>query len=380
MIKKMKVLTYSKAALAFVLLLCAITAQANSGFPIAKKEFTKKIEKTYNISSDGTVDLNNRYGQVTVKSWDKNKVEIEVMIKVNSKNEESARETFERINIEFTNSSDYVGVATHIESKSSSSWVNWLGGNSSDDYSISYLVHMPSSNNITLANKYGNSTVESIEGNANMTIKYGNIDMENIGGDLNFNLGYGNATMGSCGDADVTIKYSNLKMNTAKSMRLETKYSKVKIEEATNIRSESKYDTYTLGRIQSLSNEGKYDHFNIERLEELEIETKYTDVDVDELTRSADVSMSHGGLRVRTLAPKFKNVRLEGKYTDFKIGAAGDFQLDARAEYGGIHYPDRMEVMIDKEHSSDHEIEGYAGSKSAGMIKARLEYGSLKVH
>ncbi len=374
----------NKKVLLVALLFGMLASISEAAIPfLKKKEFTKKIEKTFDISADGKVDLSNRYGQVTVKTWSENKVEISVLIKVNSKNEEAAEETFDRIDIEFSNSANYVSAATHIESKSSSgSWVNWIVGNSysSDDYSIHYTVQMPASNNLAVANKYGNTAVEDIEGDANMTIKYGNIDMGNVGGEFSLNLGYGNATLGNSGNADVTIKYSNFKMKNAKDLRIESKYSKMKIEEAIDVRSQTKYDSYTFGSIRSLRNEGKYDHFNIEYLEDVEMETKYTDLDIENLKQSADVAMSHGGMNVRNLESGFRDIRLEGRYTDFKIGVSGDFRLDGQSSYGDIRYPDGMEIHIDKEKSNEHEVEGYRGSKNGGLIKARLDYGSLKLH
>jgi len=313
---------YNKTALVVLLLLSTMVSVTTAGIPFKKKEFTKKIEKTFDISADGKVDLSNRYGQVTVKTWEQNKVEINVLIKVNSRDEDDADETFDRIDIEFSNSANFVSAATHIESKSYSGggWLNWFGGGSysSDDYSIHYTVQMPSSNDLVVANKYGNATIEDIEGDADMTIKYGNIDMGNIGGDFTLNLGYGNATLGNSGNADVTIKYSNFKAKNLKNLRIESKYSKMKIEGADDVRSQTKYDN--------------------------------------------------------------REIRLEGRYTDFKMGVTGDFQLDARSSYGSIRYPDNTEIQIDKEKSHDHEVEGYRGSKNGGMIKARMEYGGLKVY
>jgi hypothetical protein len=382
----MKELIFSNiknSVLLVTLLLGMMSSISEAAVPFRKKEFSKKIEKTFDISSDGKVDLNNRYGQVTVKTWDQNKVEITIIITVSSKDEEAANETFDRIDIEFSNSANYVSAATHIESKSSSaSWFNWIVGNSysSDDYSIHYTVQMPSSNNLSVANKYGNTAVEDIEGDVDMTIKYGNVDMGNVGGDFSLDLGYGNATLGNSGNADVTIKYGNFKMKNANDLRIESKYSKMKIEEVRDVRSQTKYDTYNIGQIRSLRNAGKYDHFDIEYLEDLEIETKYTDVDIDNLKQSADVVMSHGGLNIRNLEAGFRDLRLEGRYTDFKIGVSGAFQLDGQSTYGGIRYPDGMKIQIDKEKSNEHEVEGYRGSKDSGMIKARLDYGSLKVY
>jgi hypothetical protein len=382
MIKTMKVSTYNTTATwLLILLLGGWLNPIQAATPFGKKEFTKKIEKAFTISPDGMVDLNNRYGTVTVKTWDQNRVMVEVIIKVNSKSEDSAKETFDRIKIDISDSPNRVSVATQIEAASSSSWTSWFSSSScNDDFTIDYNIQMPASNQLTLANKYGNSTVENLKGHATIDVKYGNIDMANVAGNLTFDLGYGNAIIGNTGDANVMIKYSNLKMKQAKAVQIDSKYSKIKIEGAGVIKSLSKYDTYDLGQIKSLRNDGKYDQIDIERVENLELITKYTNVEVDHLQQSADVTISHGGMTIRSLSAQFEQLRLEGKYTDFKITCSGAFQLDASTSYGGVDYPDGMEVLIDKQKSTAHEVQGYKGSKNSGRIKAHLEYGHLKVN
>jgi hypothetical protein len=363
-------------------LLCGLSSPLQAANPFGKKEFTKKIEKNFTISPDGTVDLNNRYGTVTVKTWDQNRVLIEVIIKVNSKSEESAKETFDRIKIDISDNPSRVSVATQIEATSSnSSWTSWFSSSSSnDDYTIDYNIQMPASNHLTLANKYGNSTVENLKGNATIDVKYGNIDMANVGCELTVDIGYGNANIGNSGDANVMIKYGNLKIRQTNGLQIDSKYSKIKIEGAGVIKSLSKYDTYDLGQIKSLRNDGKYDQIDIERVEHLELITKYTNVEIGHLQQSADVTISHGGMTIRNLSGQFEQLRLEGKYTDFKITSSGSFQLDATTSYGGVDYPDGMEVLIDKQKSTSHEVQGYKGSKNSGRIKAHLEYGHLKVY
>ena len=40
-------------------------------------DYTKTIKKEFDISSDGLVDLSNRYGVLEVSTWDKNRVKSE---------------------------------------------------------------------------------------------------------------------------------------------------------------------------------------------------------------------------------------------------------------------------------------------------------------
>ena len=67
------------------------------------QEFTKTIKKEFDITRDGTTNIKNKYGKVDIKTWDKNRVKIDVRIVVNARSEKSAQEVFDRIDIGFSN-------------------------------------------------------------------------------------------------------------------------------------------------------------------------------------------------------------------------------------------------------------------------------------
>ena len=242
---------------------------------------------------------------------------------------------------------------------------------------------MPESNDLRLANKYGHSFVEKLGGDAHTTIKYGDITMDDVAGKFNMDIGYGNAIVGNTGDASVTIKYGKFKLKSGEDIDISSKYSKIYIDRAADIKSETKYDHYNLGDIRELRNAGKYDHFDIESLERIDIQTKYTDINIDALHKSASMSMSYGGVRIEKLAADFSSLDLEGRYTDFKISPASGaaYQLEATARYGKIRYPDGMDVRREIDKSNTHEVKGSVGGNGgAGVIKATLDYGGLRVY
>lgn len=348
---------------------------------LAKKEFTKSFKEEFDIASNGEVGLHNRYGKIDVKTWDQNKVKVDVTITVNAKNEQTANEVFERIDIDFTNGSDYVKVETSIESKKSG-WGGWWSSSNKSDYTINYEVYMPATCELDLSNKYGDSYVDALDNNANVVVKYGNIRMEGVKNDLNLDIGYGNGTVVSAGDTEVLIKYGRINLKEAKDVDMESKYSKINIDKAGDLKSVSKYDVYDIGRIRDFKNQGKYDHIEIEHVENVIAYSKYTDFYIEELTKSADFDLSYGGAKVESIKSGFSEIRIDGSYADFKLymDAGADYSLDAVTKYAGIHYPSNLDVHIDKEHGSSHEVKGYKGGENAkGSIKARLNYGGLKI-
>ena len=343
---------------------------------VKKSEFTKKINKEFDISADGTVSLKNKYGKIDLETWDQKRVKIDIEIKVNARNQADADDIFERIKVEFSNGPDYVNAETKIESNKKSYW-----GDGKGDFNINYVVHMPKSCNLNLSNKYGHSDIAEINGKAKVAVKYGDLTMEGVNNDCEISVGYGNGTILKAGSAKIDVKYSKIKIKKAEDVDVTSKYSKVYIDEASDVKSLSKYDSYRLGNLQELKNEGKYDHFEIDNINLINATAKYSDFNVDKLKKEGAFSLQYGNVVIATLLKNFTSLRLEGKYTDFKIitEQGTDFVLDAATHYAGVKYPDGFKVTHEKEKGSSHEVKGYKGSSGASLIKARIEYGGIKI-
>ncbi|MCB0582305.1 MAG: hypothetical protein KDD10_23705, partial [Phaeodactylibacter sp.] len=61
------------------------------------QEFSKVIKKEFAISQEGTLALSNKYGPVKVEGWDRQRVKLEVNIRVRASGEASAQRVFHRI-------------------------------------------------------------------------------------------------------------------------------------------------------------------------------------------------------------------------------------------------------------------------------------------
>lgn len=354
-------------------------APAIAGNPGDAREFTKTIKKEYDISSDGTVHLNNKYGKVEVKTWDRNRVKIEVTIVVNANSESSAQEVFNRISINFSNNPAWVKAETVIE-PAKRSWWNW--GSSSSDYKINYLVYMPPANNLELYNRYGDSFVAELKNRALINVKYGNFKADGIGERASIDLAYGNGTLAKTGYMQSSVSYGNLTCTEVNDADISSKYSKVFIERAGVVRSTSKYDEYRLGALKEFRNTGGYDNFDIRSAETVVVNTKYSNVTVGRLSHLLDLTISYGSGVINQVGKSFSGITLNGKYTDFKVTLepGTDARFEATGSYAGIGYPSSLSVSYEKEQGQSREVRGHFGSSgSKGFIKAQLSYGNLRI-
>ena len=270
--------------------LCSLSSQA-------RREFSKTVKKEFDISTDGTTSIYNKYGKVLINTWDKNRVKVEVMIVVKASGEEVAQAIFDRIDIDFDTGGSYVSAKTQIESSSKNSW--WKDNNNKADYSINYEVWMPPSNRLELETKYCDSKVAPLNNSAEVSIKYGNLIMEGLDDDLELKLDYGNGTINKVHNANIESSHCTLNLLEAQDIEIESKYSTITVERAQDIRSDTRYDTYKLGQVSEFRNTGKYDNLVIQKARAVYVDSDYTHFFTNSVSKSIDLQISYGDVNGR---------------------------------------------------------------------------------
>lgn len=364
-------------SLAFILLLLGLS----SPLPAAEglQEFTRAIKREFDITANGTTSITNKYGKVDIKTWDRNRVKIDVTIVVNASSESAAQDVFERIDVAFSNSSGYVKAVTTIQPREKGIW-NWATGTEKSDYTINYEVYLPETNNLEINHQYGDAYVAALSGKVTANFKYANAKLEKVSNSSDINFAYGNGTIVRANDLLANASYAKLLIKEAQNVEINSKYTQVSIDRAADIRSNSGYDTYRLGAVRSFTNVGKYDNIDIQSAENVEVNARYSQVKAMRVSRKLDLDLQYGGAQTG-LAKSFSEVSLNGSYTDFKLSVepGAEYQIDAAASYAGIAYPQNMTVTYELEKGSSHELKAYQGQKNGPVIRARLSYGGLRV-
>ena len=362
-------------SLLFLAILCCTALQAapqEDG-----REFTKTINKQYNISPEGLVDLSNKYGKIDIKTWDQSQVRISVKIVVDASNEERAQEVFDRISIDFYNNASAVGATTEIATRKSN-WWSW-GENDENSFSINYEVFMPSGCSIDVDAKYCDVYVASIGGEAELDVKYGNFKLDGLGEDSDIVLAYGNGFIGHAPDLEVELSYGNLMVEQAGDISLMAKYGNMEVSEAGEITVQSRYSNFAIGEIQEFRNEGKYDNVEIESANEVVVETHYTSVSVNRIANRMDLDMAYGAAEAKMVAAGFSEINLTGNYTDFKLRMDNNVRcsVELLGNYTDMRLPNNLNTEYDHQNGKSHEIRGTMGGGGNAVVKANLVYGGI---
>lgn len=343
------------------------------------KDYKKEINKEYSIDADGTVKLNNRYGDINIRTHSKNQVIINVTITTDAPNESRAEEVFDRINVDFSNSSDYVSAKTEIGDHGSSWWKSMWKGNNNIEFDIHYEVYVPNQVKLDIENRYGNVYLPNMMNDVDLELKYGDAQIGNLSGDLEFDISYGNASINSVEDISIDIGYGDVDINSAKQIQMESKYSDIRIEEAEYLDLESKYDDFRIGTIGTIKNEGKYDEFDIKRVDVFEIDTKYTDIEIRDLGKSGQFYTGYGSIDIDNALPSLESFDVQGRYTNISLTIPSGFEIEFEGDYVKPRFSDSINYTEKDDDDNSVYIKGSHGSNPKAQLNFTMDYGSLKI-
>lgn len=361
----------------FFLLASGVTA-ANVPF---KKQLIREIHKSFDVDSDALLGVQNKYGNITITTWNRNSIDVDVLIKVKTNSESKGQTFLDGINIDFASSSSKVGMKTEYPDQENSSWWgSWWSNNDNIDFEVHYTIKAPEAISTNLINKYGTITQASIQGSSDVINKYGDIFFDNIGGNVSLDLGYGKANINTARNVSVEIKNSTLTIGTCDDIRMTSKYSKFSFGRCRDMNLDSKYDTFTIEEAGEIVNSGKYDDFKIGEAVSLIIDTKNTTVRVRRLNKKCKVDTKYGSIQVKSTAPEFEELSIDSKYTEYRFGIESDFHIKFLGDYANLSIDVPHDKYYSEKDGSDYNVKAYRGSKNAKLkISADLKYGVLKI-
>jgi hypothetical protein len=349
--------------------------------PLPANQYSKVIKKEINLPPDGEVSVSNKYGDIEVVGWDKNRVKIAVTILVNAAGELYAQRVFDRIGINFHASANSIEVYSNIQAPKKE-WWEW-GVEHEDDYTIGYKVYMPSTASLKVKNRHGNISLANISGKAELNVQHGDIHAGKLGREAILIVEDGYASLGQVGQLQAKVIRGHIRLDEVQRLEVNSSFSSLSLQKAEEMVCSTKYDTYTLERVGRFVNVGRFDDIEIEYAEEIDMRSRLTDLFVENVSKSLNLNVDSSSIEAEQLKRGFRQVELSGNFTDFRIGVPdnGKYQVDAITNYAGVRYPGYMIVVEEKDVGTAYKLQGHVGGKpdGASFIRARLKYGSLKL-
>ena len=359
--RKMKKLIYNKGTFFFIsLFIISATLSA--------QETTKKFHKEYTAGTK-SLEINNKYGDVVIESWNKDQIVVDVKVTVDMSNKEKAQKYLDLIDIQFSEGDNVISAKTILDDK-----FNFTGWGDSKKFSIDYNIKMPVGTDLALINKYGNTSIDELHGLLSLEIKYGNLTAGKLtrGNVKPLNklvIAYGKGTIDETGWLDLTERYvGNMDIAKSQAILLDSKYSKI-----------------TLGETSSVVGESKYDNIKIENINNLVLENGYTEVNIGELTKKLNYHGSYGSFSVETIPSGFESIDVETHYMGVKLGIAesANYKLDAKVTYGGLKYDeDKFKNQRRIVENNSNEVSGIFGNEEnpSSRVNVLASYGTVRLN
>jgi len=358
----MKTQTYKYGVILLTFVLFPLTLFA------AMDEQTKVIKESFAANQSTTLEINNKFGDIDVKNWERDEISVTVTVTVESRDEDKAREILDDINVSFVESGTTIIATTEFGSNFDRGGFEWNKSNRYE-FDLHYDVQVPSYINLTINNKYGDAFVNNIDGRFECEVSYGKIQINSLTrGDekpLNLiNVAYGGGTIQSMGWAKLNMKYSTIEIGQAKALISVSKYSKLYMDEGSSLVTESKYDTYKIGVLSNFVAAAGYSNFKFEEIrEQFHMESKYSNA------------------RVTHIPESFEKINIESAYGRFNLGVepGASYVIEGEAGYSKIFYPEGPGKLSRIEENTEMQVSGIVGNKTApkAVVNIKTKYGNV---
>ena len=319
------------------------------------------INKAYFVNADVGIKISNSYGNITIQTWDENKIELEILIKVTGDNEKWVNKRFDAIDVDLKAFTNLVTAKTIIEDSDS-----YNNNNHNNSYEINYVIKIPKNGIINLENKYGNIFTTDLINDVSINCKYGKIVLGKINGNsCNIELGYcPKSTIEFLKNGKIEAKYSGLSISNANNLNLDTDYTDVFVDDCQNLVYQSNYGKLNLKKINQIKGSGNY-----------------MSLIIGELENNLDLESNYSKIAIGLVHEKANNIIIDSRYSDVSIGYDSNFafNFNLSTKYGNINYDKDFEIINSEITNSTKAVDGFHKQKSNNKVNISSMYGNINL-
>lgn len=318
----------------------------------------KKVTKAVSANNVSTLYLDHRNGDIDIKAWDQNEIEVTAIFKLKTDNAEDTRKGLEDFDI------DLNVVGSKLSVKSNWDKLNNCNCSSNqtsepkglrklfyfptkneaktdqgesfeyENFKIIYEIKIPRKLNIDVSNKYANISVPEVNGDLSVTLFRGILNAENVSNNADLNVKYGSVQIGDFIEGKVSLFRSDATIGTTNHLTLKANYSTI---------------NYNGGKELNVT-AFRTDLKSTSSIDNLEGSFKYGDLTLKEHIKYAKLTL----FRALVDATTFDNLRVDASYSEVKAISVNQFDIENAF---------RCDFKFDE----------------AAMVKGNLKYTPIKI-
>jgi len=360
----MKALQFKSILLTLALFPMVLAAHDGKDGMNGKYTKEKTIKKNFEVNPDALLKVVNSYGNLTLASWNQDRVEIEVHIRTNGNNEERVQERLEEIRVDFQNNPSMVSATTRL-GDNNRGW-NWSwGGRNKVSVQVNYTIKLPVKNNINLSNDYGGIFLDRIDGHAKIQCDYGKLEIGELHGRNNeIKFDYtSRSTFGYINSAQIVADYSGFTVEKAGNLNIRADYTNMTILEMGNLEYACDYGSLEVKNVGNVLGSGDY-----------------IGVKLGQVHGNVSINGDYGSLKIDQLAADAGNVEIRSDYTGIQIGYHPQyhFNFEISTEYADVRGLEDFELNVSRIESTERHYQGYHGKENSGnRMSITSDYGGV---
>ena len=341
--------------------LCMAFALFSAHIGIAQERVSKTLEDSFPLTSNGELQLENKYGNITLTGWDRDEVSVKIEVKVNHRKRDNAKNLLDRIDREVKSSSGYVSIASEISNKNTGWFADLFNRANPLDFDRSHVqidfeVFLPKKAKLKVTNRFGDVLIEGWSGSLTTLIEHGDLWISEDLNRADVILKFGKVRARNLNYASLNLKNGELDMENSKSLRINGDGTEMNLGEVNSLEIYSNKDDITLNEVGTIYGSLKFSTLNLERL-----------------TDDVDLTMKIADFRLHQIISPESEVTIEQESSDINIKIT-DFshRFEAQLEQGVVRLPRSFENvnsdMLDKGRKL-RKIEATYGTDKKGSIK-----------
>ena len=367
-------------------------------------EKSKTLSKSFSVDVNDKVNLNNKYGAVTIKTWDKKEVKIDIDIKAYSNSDNEAQKMMDAVTIDANKNGDMITVKTNMSERSGryghgvkNGVITWRR-----EVKINYVVYMPATNSLTVSQQYGNVEVGNFNGPTSLKVQYGNLVAGNLNNSNNYvsvqygkcdiqelnagvvNHSYnGPVNIGSAGTLELDAEYVGVNINTIRrSADLKIQYGKGLTVGTIggNLLLNAEYAKVNINTVKGNAVvKQAYGDLNVASSGKIAVDAEYSNVTLGTVNGDANISMDYNRLSISEITPACKNFTFAGEYVGVGIGFAERYNgnFNVTTSYAGFKFGTNVSSSLTSRDDEEKRYSGKIGSGGSGNVNIKTSYGSV---
>lgn len=342
----MKAIFYKKTA--FIAILCLFASMV-----AAQSELSKQWGKSFDLSTTGTVQIENKYGDVVINGWDQDRLKVDIAIKVTHRKLENAEKLLDRIQPQVTTAGDFIRISSEIAERSSSVFSRYFNKANPFDFDksniqIDYEVYLPKNAELSITNKFGDIIVGNWNGDLEANVQHGNIWVNEDISTLKIDMRFGKLNCDTMDYGNIKMSNGSIDIENARKLKIISSGSDIKLEDIGSLELYSSKDEVSLFRLENLRGDFKFSNVDIDtvggdmfltlRIAEVTVHHFLkSNPEIDIVQESSDVKMDISGLAFDFRATLEQGLlRVPKTFANIKtdVTNAGKKIRDISASYG----------------------------------------------